>query len=451
VARAAGLDQDAAVALPRPALRRTLLLALAAGCLAARGALAAPPGCASAECHGPLLRGRSVHEVAGDCESCHEPVADRHPVPGERTFRLTQLPPALCADCHETGASHSTVHPPFGRGTCTICHAPHAAPEPRLVRRPIAALCRTCHADPAALPAPHGPVAAGDCLACHAPHESDPAQLLRKPADTLCFDCHAEVRDELGKRAVHGALENGCTSCHAPHGAARPKLLAAPVAALCGDCHAEVTEALASARVVHPPAVEEGGCVACHAPHAADHAQLLARPTGELCLSCHRDAVPAAPAFQHAPVGDGDCTACHDPHAGARAGLLARAFPDGRYAPYEERTYALCFDCHDAALARFPDTSFATGFRDGDRNLHFVHVNAKKGRSCALCHAVHGAPNPALLATAVRFGAWELPLGFRKTATGGSCAPGCHQKEAYDREQPAGNDAGEEPGAEGAL
>ena len=34
------------------------------------------------------------------------------------------------------------------------------------------------------------------------------------------------------------------------------------------------------------------------------------------------------------------------------------------------------------------------------------------------------------------FGDWRIPTRFVKTATGGSCSPGCHQTFEYDRETP---------------
>ncbi len=105
--------------------------------------------------------------------------------------------------------------------------------------------------------------------------------------------------------------------------------------------------------------------------------------------------------------------------------------------PYTDTAYALCFTCHDRDLLRYPDTSFATGFRDGERNLHFLHVNnAQKGRSCALCHELHGGTNDVLIAESVTFGSWQLPLKFVKSDNGGSCAPGCHRPAVYDRKNP---------------
>lgn len=433
-------------------MRERIGARLAPALLLAASAAVAPAtaqeSCATAECHAALLSFSVRHEAAESCDTCHTPTAERHPEPGVRGFELAEMPPALCAQCHDVEATAAHVHPPFARGSCTVCHSPHASNQPKLLRRAVAEVCRHCHADPAAVARPHGPVTAGDCTACHAPHQATAAKLLVDGSDRLCFRCHAEIEAELGRKTVHGAIAGGCTSCHQPHGAEHPKLLAETGAALCGECHSDLTDRVAAAAVVHPPLADARACANCHAPHAADHAKLLAKSTAETCAGCHRDVVPAQAAYPHAPVADGDCTACHDPHASASQRLFPRAFPAGRYAPYDEGGYALCFECHDAALARFPDTSFATGFRDGERNLHFVHVNdAQKGRTCVVCHAVHGSANPALIATRVPFGEWSLPLGFAQTATGGSCAPGCHAPRAYDRKSPVSPPPAAEPGA----
>ena len=139
----------------------------------------------------------------------------------------------------------------------------------------------------------------------------------------------------------------------------------------------------------------------------------------------------------HGPINNGSCTSCHDPHGGPYANLLVKEFPAGAYAPYTDTEFALCFSCHKRELLQYPDTSFATNFRDGERNLHYLHVNNKqKGRSCTLCHEVHASTSARLVADSVPFGQWRLPLNFTMKATGGTCAPGCHQPQSYDRKNP---------------
>jgi predicted CXXCH cytochrome family protein len=362
-------------------------LIVAGGLLLAAGGVAAQETCLSAACHEPLLRKANVHAATESCDTCHQAVAAPHPQPGAKTFALTQAPAELCANCHDAFAF------------------------PRL----------------------HGPVGAGDCLACHTPHASDADALLRQAGDELCFGCHGDVRQELTRPHVHAAAADGCTSCHSPHGAAQAKLLAEPSPGLCFRCHDDVAQQV-KAPVAH--AAIDDGCGSCHAAHAADQPKLLRQPEKESCLGCHPDVVTPAMTVLHGPIREGQCTACHAPHGAGEPKLLVKGFPVAAYVPYDDREFELCFSCHDRDLLQYRDTSFATGFRNGEKNLHYVHVHTPKGRSCKLCHELHGADNPSLIAASVPFGQWRLPLKFVKTATGGACAPGCHKPYAYDREVP---------------
>jgi hypothetical protein len=83
-------------------------------------------------------------------------------------------------------------------------------------------------------------------------------------------------------------------------------------------------------------------------------------------------------------------------------------------------------------------TTTRTRFRDGDRNLHFVHTNREKGRACGICHTAHGSLLPRQMRAAVAFGpgGWELPIGFSLTPEGGTCLNGCHREIGYDNRQP---------------
>jgi len=105
--------------------------------------------------------------------------------------------------------------------------------------------------------------------------------------------------------------------------------------------------------------------------------------------------------------------------------------------PYQRGAYALCFSCHDNKLVEERRTTAATQFRNGDKNLHSVHVmRDAKGRSCAACHDMHVGVRQNLVHDDVDFGShgWRLPIGFTMTPTGGSCAKTCHTERRYDRE-----------------
>ena len=398
--------------------------------------MAAAEGCVTAQCHSTLLKAKDVHPVAESCDSCHQALPGPHPQKNVKTFKLIQPPPELCAMCHPAFGKKAQVHSPVKNGMCTTCHNPHASDVPKLLVRPMRDLCLSCHPDKVDFPFVHGPTSAGDCTACHTPHESDNKALVIKEGPDLCLPCHFDMQEDMKKKTVHPALLSGCTSCHNPHGAQYKKLLSAEGKNLCFQCHPNIAEKVEKAKVVHAPVNSEKGCVSCHSPHASNNEKLLVATGKELCLTCHKNVIKKNMTVLHGPIQAGMCTPCHDPHGSQEAKLLIKEFPTDTYVAYTDQEYQLCFSCHNRDLLRFPDTSFATGFRDGERNLHYVHVNKEKGRNCKLCHNIHGGTNPKLVAEKVSFGKWELPLKYVKTDTGGSCAPGCHKPFNYDRKQP---------------
>jgi predicted CXXCH cytochrome family protein len=416
----------------RTRLPLALLIATTLGASAQE--VAAQGGCVTAQCHVTLLKGKHAHAATDACDNCHESSGAPHPQKGKPTFALTQPVPALCQTCHDALGTRSRVHPPVKDGSCTVCHDPHSADQPKLLTQPLKELCTTCHSSLEGLKHPHGPVAAGDCLSCHAPHESDTPALLVRQGDELCSTCHLEAPAWQKKAEVHPALAGGCTSCHNPHGAEHPKLLAEEGAALCFQCHDPIAEKVQKSPVVHAALSGPKACGACHSPHASDQRKLLLAPEKETCLACHKTVLPPGAAFVHGPIGKGLCSPCHEPHGGRNPRLLLQPFPQEAYVPYTGSEYGLCFTCHNRDLVQYPDTSFATNFRDGERNLHYLHVNnPRKGRSCRLCHDLHGSNSPRLVADSVPFGKWRLPLKFVKTETGGGCSPGCHRPFTYDR------------------
>ena len=371
----------------------TVLVVLTASILCVRDAKAVSnEGCVTAECHPKMLKGKVIHPATESCGDCHQAAATPHPQKGLRTFKLAQEGSELCKMCHTVKADQQYMH---------------------------------------------GPAAVGDCTACHTPHASDNKALLVKKGNDLCFTCHGAIEDETKKKVVHDALQEGCTSCHNPHGSSFKKLLSAEGDTLCYQCHSKIGERIEKSKSVHAPVKSGKACASCHNPHASDGEKLLPKSEKDLCLDCHKNILKKNQTVLHGPITQGKCTPCHDPHGAPNRKLLVKAFPADLYVPYTDNEYSLCFSCHKRDLLRFPDTSFATGFRDGERNLHFLHVNKKeKGRNCKACHAMHGGELPKLIPDKVLFGKWDLPLKYTKTETGGSCAPGCHRKSNYDRKTP---------------
>ena len=140
---------------------------------------------------------------------------------------------------------------------------------------------------------------------------------------------------------------------------------------------------------------------------------------------------------------------CHDPHGSKEPQLLERSFPKTFYTSFAVEKYDLCFTCHEKALVLNEKTTSLTGFRDGDANLHFIHVNRdQKGRSCKGCHNVHGSDLPNHLASEVPFegSTWAMPMQFEKNADGGKCTPGCHKERAYNRSKPTTRPTPPSPG-----
>lgn len=416
------------------------------------GALPPDATCMTAECHAALADAPFVHPLVGegDCRACHEPDQGGH------TYPLTRPGDATCTSCHDVAGNLAHQHEALAVEGCTGCHEPHASHAKfQLVSMSLEVLCNSCHV-PFVGAHPHGPMAGGQCTTCHLPHESDAAHLLRGgDGSSHCFLCHVEMHAAMTQAAlVHPPAAAGCTTCHDPHASDNPDALRLPVDETCFACHDDLERQVAGAAAPHAAVFTGDRCANCHDAHAADRPGLLRDRQDVLCLRCHDAPVEAADGrtipdmtpvirdreFLHGPVRSGQCTACHAVHGSAHARLLREAFPDEFYAQFAVGSYALCFGCHDSALVTEPRTTALTGFRDGDVNLHYVHVNRRrKGRTCRACHDMHGSSLPRHLAESVPFEGtgWAMPLAFRQTATGGSCAPGCHQPMSYSRTKTA--------------
>jgi predicted CXXCH cytochrome family protein len=429
---------------------------LAAGCGAAT-ALGAPAdryagNCTDAACHGDFAKRAVVHSPAeaGTCDACHE--ADKDQV---HKFKLVHEGAKLCTECHEEERFQGkVVHSPVSSGQCTACHDPHGSKAKGLLRQDVGETCAECHSETTeGLAFVHGPAAIGQCTACHTPHAGEHAKLLHKTGKSLCLECHSDIEEKLtASKHVHQPVDADCLSCHKPHGAANKSLLASSPPGLCLDCHDTIAESV-DAKFKHSPVTSGEGCATCHNPHASAAEHLLTRATAkETCLSCHDKEIDAggrkimglathlaSNAHAHGPVADGNCAACHNPHGSSHATLVGKAYPADFYSAFSNDAYQLCFECHEASAFESAETEDATEFRNGTQNLHFVHVNKAKGRTCRACHDPHASKNDKHIVESVKFGKWNIPINFKQTPTGGSCGPGCHRPYGYDREQPAAN------------
>jgi predicted CXXCH cytochrome family protein len=245
----------------------------------------------------------------------------------------------------------------------------------------------------------------------------------------------------------HRALATGCTDCHSPHTSDQRFELKSPVPSLCSQCHEKTFRGQEAAEVKHSPFTESPSCLNCHNPHLSQNDHLLNSDDMNTCLSCHDEPIKVgqyelarigqmllANPMHHGPIQSKECSECHKPHGSSNFRLLTDEYPKESYTPFLESKYQLCFRCHEPTLAEEERTTTATGFRNGDRNLHFVHVNqVPTGRNCRLCHEVHASSLPKHMRISAPFGTWELPIGFNETEDGGSCSPGCHAMKKYER------------------
>ncbi len=415
------------------------------------------PTCTSGGCHADTTGRKVMHApvAGGACLECHE-----YAVPQQHIFRLTAPKRDLCGRCHQLGLS-SNVHEPVAQGDCTGCHDPHGSDHAVLLVADRAGdLCVTCHERGAFEGAfVHGPVAVGACVVCHESHSSSHEALLARDPKKLCLECHAERAPQgAAARHQHRPMEQGCTTCHEPHASNVRYQLRTPNPDLCLGCHEGIRKLVNSAPVVHGILGDSDGCVRCHDPHFTQLPYLQRAAQPALCLQCHdrpvqtpdgRNLADMAALLKenpdhHGPIREGACTACHQPHAADHFRLLLREYPPEFYAPFDPQRYALCFSCHLGDLVQDPSGTGLTNFRDGDLNLHWLHVNQEKGRTCRACHEVHASRHPFHVRESVPFGlgGWMLAINFERGGDGGTCAPACHKSRSYRRSAPRSAEGG---------
>lgn len=404
--------------------------------------------CLSSGCHSQQVKHTFLHgpTAVSACDACHE-----YQDPAKHAFVMKRPGRQLCDFCHidKTGTEGPVSHQPFAKGDCSSCHDPHGSETRQMLKRAtIPELCVSCHKDALNGSHAHKP-AAEDCTKCHKSHTADHQKLLKMPGRDLCLSCHQDVAKVVaGSSHQHKPMEGDCLQCHKPHASDEVKILKASPKDLCTSCHKPIGETMAAATHPHGAATDPRSCLNCHTPHGSDHVKQLLKEPVDTCMTCHDKPIvvsktktvaatrelTAAAFHKHGPIEKGDCAGCHDVHGGKNDGLLAQVYEKSFYQPYSETAYALCFKCHDRALVTTVAPEKETGFRNGSNNLHAVHVNkTSQGRSCRACHTVHASRFETMIADKVTFGEWTLPINYNKTASGGSCAPGCHRPAQYDR------------------
>jgi predicted CXXCH cytochrome family protein len=408
--------------------------------------------CSNAGCHTEVKDYKAVHGPVNvnACDACHT-LADA----AKHTYTLARPKTELCTFCHKIDtANQPVVHQPVKTGDCLPCHNPHGGKTAKLIRgNSMKETCNQCHKDVVGTQKNvHGPVAAGACEACHSPHAAKHPKLLVEQGKALCTTCHKEMSDQLKRAKVthKPVMEGDCSSCHDPHASNFKMQVKSEPVALCTGCHDKVKSAAMDSKFKHSIVTADQGCMNCHTAHGGPLASLMKAQPVDVCIKCHNTdqktpdgrvvkgvpEVTNAKLIKHGPVKDGNCSGCHNVHGSDVTRLLSKNYPESFYAKFDPENFALCFSCHDPKLVQTKEAQGLTGFRNGTQNLHFVHVDKEKGRTCRACHETHASANPVHLRNSVPYGQWELPVNFKKTDTGGSCLPGCHKEFGYDRTTP---------------
>ena len=405
----------------------------------------AADNCITAECHTAFKQIKNLHFPAQDsCLRCHETKVDI------KLHRFTLADQTeTCFECHDENRKRKYVHDAIAASACVACHNPHGGNNKAYLKAPrIDTICFDCH-DKAAMnkKEQHTPLRTGDCTACHRAHSSDFPKLLTAKKEGFCIGCHKDKDFSRGNLKVHSCLPQGCGGCHDPHSTDYRFQLSAAPGDMCGKCHEDVISRAKKVKVPHPTLDQDKKCLNCHDAHASPYENNLRMKETDLCLDCHKtplsdtvgrrgyniNTVMKNNPLKHGPLADGPCSACHDPHGSDFFRILVGGYPPEFYREFSVESYDLCFQCHDRDLVTAKETETATNFRDGSRNLHYLHVDMKKGRTCRACHEVHAGSQEKLIREQAPFGKWEIPMNFQKTPAGGSCKPGCHVPYTYDR------------------
>jgi predicted CXXCH cytochrome family protein len=401
--------------------------------------------------------GRRYRQGVVTCATCH----DVHRVGTKGGLRASFGTGSrdLCVGCHAAeGAVAGTRHD-LGGGAgspCAPCHRVHdplaAASWPAArggrdrAAADLAGFCGSCHrpegAGAASQVAEQWHPALGakrvGCGGCHDPHRwnpEDPADrgasapkdgggnFLVRPATGLCVGCHAD------QAAVEGT----------PHDLTRPQAKGSPgsgpghrgVCRPCHRAHGEQPVAFIPGKAVKPGAKADPGtdpCAGCHAPGKIAAAATVGEHGHPVGVSPGQDIGPELPLYSPAgrrqAGGRIACATCHDPHrwsppggSGAEAKAATsflRMGADG-YAP-------LCFPCHaEKSLVVGTDHDLRVS---APAAVNSQGLNAETSGVCGACHAVHRAPEAALL--------WNRERGEGRDPASRACT-GCHR---------AGNDQG---------
>ncbi len=175
-------------------------------------------------CHRQIPQGKHIHGPAAVwyCLACHDP--DRSPAKysftplgasgqsdqqGKKAFTAKDA----CLKCHGGIYSGKFRHGPPDAGYCTLCHDPHASPNPAWLRKSSWDLCSTCHPEQGSgvhvvagfakgkthptknKKDPSRPGERFSCPSCHEPHSAEHQYFYAYGARSrteMCARCHGK-------------------------------------------------------------------------------------------------------------------------------------------------------------------------------------------------------------------------------------------------------------------
>jgi len=170
------------------------------------------------ECHEDKTKGTHVHSaIAMGCTTCHEvKVVDKD------TTNVDLISPKeeLCFTCHEK-STEATLHGPYNKGNCVLCHDPHVSEFDKQLRASGNALCLECHQDRKIT---------GKLALFKTDHEVSEEEFAEIPK--IGLDPTLKMGHPMGMHKVddlpdplHPGAKISCLTCHENHAAAREKLV----------------------------------------------------------------------------------------------------------------------------------------------------------------------------------------------------------------------------------
>jgi len=169
------------------------------------------------ECHEDKTKGKHVHSaIAMGCTTCHEVKVEKDTT----TIELTSPRQELCVTCHDK-SKQATLHGPYAKGNCVLCHDPHTTEFEKQLRAEGNSLCLECH---------HAGAWQGKFTPFKSLYELTEAEFNEIPQIDL--DPALKFGHPIGRHRVadlpdplRAGAKMSCLSCHESHGGDKPRMV----------------------------------------------------------------------------------------------------------------------------------------------------------------------------------------------------------------------------------